>query len=208
VLDTILVLLHPISPFLTEELWAETAPDAGRPGLLISSCWPHLRGEWLDPAADREIGLVIAAVSEGRSLRAELNVPPAARPDLIIVGARPEERLMLEANGAMIAHTLRSGEMTFASVPPPGAVPFVAAGVSLALSVGSLIDLAGERERLAKDIAARGADIDKTARKLANPDFVSRAPEEVVEENRERLADAEAARARLAAMLERLSVLA
>jgi valyl-tRNA synthetase len=74
--------------------------------------------------------------------------------------------------------------------------------------VGDLIDLAGERARLAKDIATRDIDIDKSARKLANPDFVSRAPEEVVEENRERLAEAEAARARLAAMLERLSVLA
>jgi valyl-tRNA synthetase len=208
VLDVILALLHPISPFLTEELWAQTAPPGGRRSLLISAPWPEFQSAWLDPAADREIGLVIAAVAEGRSLRAELNVPPAARPDLVVVGAGAEEQAMLKANGAVIAHTLRSGEMIFASVLPPGAVPFVAAGVSFALAVGALIDLAGERARLAKDIAARGADIDRTARKLDNPDFVSRAPEEVVEENRERLAEAEAARARLAAMLERLSVLA
>jgi valyl-tRNA synthetase len=98
--------------------------------------------------------------------------------------------------------------MIFAPVLPPGAVPFVAAGVSFALAVGALIDLAGERARLAKDIAARDADIDKTARKLANADFISRAPEEVVEENRERLAEAQAARARLSAMLDRLAALA
>jgi len=207
-LDQILALLHPVSPFLTEELWAQTAPNAGRPSLLISAPWPELPGHWRDPAAEKEIGLIIATVTEGRSLRAELNVPPGGRPDLIVIGAGFEERLMLETNRAVIAHTLRAGEMTFASVLPAGAVPFVAAGVSFALLVGALIDLAGERARLAKDIAAWSADIDKTARKLANADFVSRAPEEVVEENRERLADAEAARARLAAMLERLSVIA
>jgi valyl-tRNA synthetase len=208
VLDTILTLLHPLSPFLTEELWAQTAPAGVRPSLLISAPWPDLEDGWRDAAAEKEIGLVIAAVTEGRSLRAELNVPPAARPDLIIVAASPDERLMLEANGAVIAHTLRSGEMIFAPVLPPGAVPFVAAGVSFALAVGALIDLAGERARLAKDIAARDADIDKTARKLANADFISRAPEEVVEENRERLAEAQAARARLSAMLDRLAALA
>ena len=204
----ILKLLHPITPFITEELWAQTVPSQGRGGLLISEAWPDLPDTWLDPEGDAEIGLVIAAVAEGRSLRAELNVPPGARPDLVVVDASADQRRAIEANAAVIGHTLRCGEITFVSALPSGAVPYVAAGATFALSVGAHIDLSAERTRLAKEIAARSADADKTARKLANPDFVSRAPVEVVEENRERLAEAEAARQRLSAMLERLSALA
>jgi len=83
-------------------------------------------------------------------------------------------------------------------------VPFLAEGASFALPVAEFIDLAAERARLVKEIAALAADIDRTAKKLANPDFVGRAPEEVVEENRDRLAEAEAAKARLDAALKRL----
>jgi valyl-tRNA synthetase len=208
VLDVILRLLHPISPFITEELWSQAAPAQGRGGLLISEAWPDLPDAWLDADADGEIGLVIAAVTEGRSLRAELNVPPGARPDLVVIEPNAEQRRAIEANAAVIGHTLRSGEITFAAALPSGAVPYVAAGATFALTVGAHIDLSAERVRLAKEIAARSADAEKTARKLSNPDFVSRAPVEVVEENRERLAEAEAAKARLSAMLERLEALA
>jgi valyl-tRNA synthetase len=208
VLDVILRLLHPISPFITEELWAQAAPVQGRRGLLISEAWPDLPDAWLDADADAEIGLVIAAVTEGRSLRAELNVPPGARPDLVVIEPSADQRRAIEANAAVIGHTLRSGEITFAPAMPSGAVPYVAAGATFALAVGALIDLSAERVRLAKEISARSADAEKTARKLANPDFVSRAPVEVVEENRERLAEAEAARERLSVMLERLEALA
>jgi valyl-tRNA synthetase len=207
-LDLILMLLHPISPFVTEALWRETAGQGGRSGLLIASRWPDLDETLADAAAEAEVGLVIAAVAEGRSLRAALNVPPGARPDLIVVAADADQTRRLTANRAMVAHTLRSGEMSFAGAVPPGAVAFVAAGVTFALAVGAHIDLPAERARLAKEIATRAADADRTAKKLANADFVSRAPPEVVEENRERLAEAEAARDRLSGILETLASLA
>ncbi|HWE98405.1 MAG TPA: valine--tRNA ligase [Caulobacteraceae bacterium] len=204
-LDQILKLLHPISPFVTETLWRETAPAGGRANLLIVERWPDLDEAWVDAAARDEIGLVVAAVSEARSVRAELNVPASARPHLFVVEASAAQRSALEANASMLAQTLRSGALKFAAAPP-SAVVFVVQGATFALDVGSLVDLPTERARLAKEIAARSADIDKTAKKLANADFVSRAPEEVVEENRERLAEAEAARDRLSQMLERLAV--
>jgi valyl-tRNA synthetase len=205
VLEVILKLLHPVAPFITEELWAQTAPE-GRPreGLLIGAAWPELPGDYADPAAEAEIGLVIAAVMEGRSVRAELGVPPGARPDLIVTEAGDAQRRALEASAAVIGHTLRIGAMRFEPAPPPGSVAFVAQGVALALDVKGLIDLAAERARLSKEIAAQSADIDRTARKLANADFIGRAPLEVVEENRDRLAAAEQARARLQAILARL----
>ncbi len=205
VLETILKVLHPVAPFITEELWAQTAPE-GRPrdGLLISTAWPDLPDTYADEDAETEINLVIAAVTEGRSVRAELNVPPGARPDLIVAEAADAQRRAFEANAAVIGHTLRIGALRFESPAPAGAVGFVAGGAALALDVKGLLDLPAERARLAKEIAAQSADIDKTAKKLANADFVRRAPPEVVDENRDRLAAAEQARARLEAILLRL----
>jgi valyl-tRNA synthetase len=205
VLETILKLLHPVAPFITEELWAQTAPE-GRPraNLLIVERWPDPPDSYADPAAEAEIGLVIAAVTEGRSVRAELNVPPGARPDLVVAEASPLQEQALRANAQIIAQTLRAGALRFGEAVPDGAVGFVAAGAALALDVKGLIDLPAERARLAKEIATQVSDIDKTARKLGNADFIGRAPPEVVEENRDRLAAAEQAKARLEAILARL----
>ena len=88
--------------------------------------------------------------------------------------------------------------------PAKGAAPFVVGGATFALPVADFVDLAAERARLGKEVATLAADIDRTAKKLANREFVARAPEEVVEENRERLAEAEAAKAKLDAALQRL----
>jgi len=204
-LDLLLKLLHPIMPFMTEELWEKTAAEGPpRDSMLITAPWPELPGAYADDAAAAEMALVIAAISEGRSVRAELNVPPAARPPLLVTEAGPRERRILEENAEAIRQLLRVGEIRFDSAADAGAVPYLAEGASFALPVAEFIDLAAERARLAKEVAALAGDIDRTAKKLANPDFVARAPEEVVDENRERLADAEAAKGRLDAALKRL----
>jgi valyl-tRNA synthetase len=205
-LDVILKLLHPIMPFLTEELWAQTA-DLGAPrpeGLLISARWPELAVSLLDPRSEAEIGLVIEAISEGRSVRQELNVPLSARPPLLVVEASDAQRQVLQANAPLIAQLLRVAEVRFEGAVPPGAIPYVVSGATLALPVAEFIDLAAERARLSKEVASLASDIDKVAKKLGNADFVARAPEEVVEENRERLAESQAAKAKLEAALARL----
>ena len=211
VLDEILKLLHPIMPFLTEELWEKTA-DLGAPrphrGFLMTAPWPELGPELadalVDAAADAEIGLIIEAISEGRSVRQELNVPPSARPPLLVVDASAEQRRVLQASAPLIAQLLRVAEVRFADAVPEGAIPYVVAGATLALPVAAFIDLSVEKARLAKEVAGLAAETQKLAKKLDNPDFVARAPEEVVEDNRERLAEAEAAKAKLEAALKRL----
>jgi valyl-tRNA synthetase len=204
-LDLLLKLLHPIMPFMTEELWEKTAADGPpRDSMLITAPWPDLPDAYADEAAAAEMALVIAAISEGRSVRAELNVPPAARPPLLVTEAGPRERRILQENAEAIRQLLRVGDIRFDAAADAGAVPYLAEGASFALPVAEFIDLAAERARLAKEVAALAGDIDRTAKKLANPDFVARAPEEVVDENRERLADAEAAKGRLEAALRRL----
>jgi valyl-tRNA synthetase len=208
VLDLALTLLHPVMPFLTEELWGQTAGvGAARAhrGHLMTAPWPDLPQSLIDEAAEAEIGLMVAAIGEGRSVRAELNVPVAARPPLLVLDAAAGQRAVLEANAAVITQMLRVEGLRFVDAIPAGAIPYVVDGATLALPVAEYIDLAAERGRLTKEIASLAADIERTARKLANADFVARAPEEVVEENRERLAEAEDAKAKLEAALARLS---
>jgi valyl-tRNA synthetase len=205
-LDVILKLLHPVMPFLTEELWTQTA-DLGASraeGMLITAAWPALPDSLIDAAAEAEIGLVVAAVSEGRSVRAELNVPHSARPPLLVIEATDAQRAVFERNAQVIAQTLRISEVRSEATAPEGAIPFVVNGATLALPVAEFIDLAAERGRLAKEIAAHASDIAHVNKKLGNPDFVARAKEEVVEENRERLAESEAAKMKLESALARL----
>jgi valyl-tRNA synthetase len=211
VLDVILKLLHPVMPFITEELWGQTADlgaARGEGGQLMTARWPDLPASLVDPAADAEVGLIIEAISEGRSVRAELNVPPSARPPLLVVEASPAQRQVLEASAPLIGQLLRVSDVRFVDAAPEGAIPYVVEGATLALPVAEFIDLTAERARLSKEVANLAADIEKTAKKLGNPDFVSRAPEEVVEENRERLAEAEAAKAKLEGALARLTAAA
>ena len=207
VLDQAMTLLHPVSPFLTEELWRETAEAAGvaRDRMLIASDWPDLPPSLVDAAAEAEIGLVIAVVTEGRSVRAELGVPPSAKPALVVTDVAPAARAALERNAAVIASTLRVAGLRFDDEPPTGSVRFVAEGVGLALPVAEIVDLAGERARLSKEVGRLDGEIERFEKKLGNADFVGRAPAAVIEENRAKLADAQGARAKLQAALERLS---
>ena len=207
-LDLILKLLHPVSPFLTEELWGKLAENGpARDGMLINASWPDLPAAWIDSSADAEIGWVVELVTGVRSLRAEMNVPPGAKIPLTLTAAGPETRARLARHNDLITTLARLESAREADAPPTGSAPFVIGEATAALSIADFIDLAAERARLAKDIAGLDADIDRTAKKLGNADFVARAKEEVVAETREKLADAEAAQAKLKAVLARLDAM-
>jgi valyl-tRNA synthetase len=209
VLDQCIKLLHPVSPFLTEELWARLGESGpARAGMLIIEPWPVLPAAYEDAAAAGEINWLIDLISEIRSIKAEMNVPPAARPPLTLSGAGPESRDRLSRHRDLILSLGRLQSADEAAAAPAGAVPFVVGEATGALAIAEFIDIAAERARLVKDIAGLDADIERTAKKLGNPDFVARAPEEVVEENRERQAAAEAAKAKLQAALARLETVA
>ena len=207
VLDVILKLLHPVMPFITEELWQSTADlgAARAEAQLMTARWPDLPASLVDAAADAEIGLIIDTITEGRSVRQGLNVPLSAQPPLLVVEASADQRRVLTDSAALVARLLRVSDVQFVDTAPAGSIPYVVDGATLALPVAEFIDIAAERARLTKEVGALSADIEKTGKKLANADFIARAPEEVVEENRERLADAEAAKAKLEAALSRLS---
>jgi valyl-tRNA synthetase len=204
-LQTCLRLLHPISPFITEALWAEFGDLAE--GMLITAAWPDLPDAWIDAEADAEMAWLTALIDEIRSIRAETNVPPQARAPLVLVGANAQTRDRLARHHALIERLARLSSIDLADAVPAGAVQFVIGEASGALAIAEVIDVVAERARLAKEIAALAGDAERTAKKLANADFIARAPEEVVEENRERLAEAQSARAKLEGALERLAAL-
>ena len=207
-LDVCLKLLHPVMPFVTEELWGKLAEfGAARDGMLITAKWPVFPEAWLDADAEAEIDWVIALVSEVRSIRSEMNVPPSARAPLTLVGAGEVAKARLVRNRDLIVSLGRLESVKEAETAPAGAVPFVIEEVTAALSIAGFIDLAAEKARLAKEIANFAGDIERTAKKLDNPDFVARAREDVVEENRERLTESKIAKAKLESAMDRLVAL-
>jgi valyl-tRNA synthetase len=204
-LDVILKLLHPVMPFITEELWEKTAEfGPGRDTMLISAQWPELPADWIDAEAEAEIGWLVETVGEIRSIRAEMNVPPSAKPALTVVGAGAETKARLARHRDLLLTLARLDSAREAGAAPAGSVPIVMGEATGALAIAEFIDLAAEKARLTKEIAGHVGEIEKVGKKLGNPDFLARAKEEVVEENRERLAEAEAAKAKLEAALSRL----
>jgi valyl-tRNA synthetase len=207
-LDVCLKLLHPVMPFVTEELWSKLAEfGAPRDSMLISAKWPVFPDAWVDAEAEAEIGWVIELVSEVRSIRSEMNVPPSARAPLTLIGAGEIARGRLARNRDLIVTLGRLDSAKEADAPPAGAVPFVLGEATGALAIAEFIDLAAEKARLKKEIASFAGDIERTAKKLDNPDFIARAREDVVQENRDRLLESEAAKAKLEAALTRLSAI-
>jgi valyl-tRNA synthetase len=197
VLDQIFALLHPFMPFLTEELWAikgEEGPP--RAQLLALGPWPEL-GIDEDENARAEINWLIDLVSEIRSVRSEMGVPAAAQLPLTLVGASATIASYARNWGETIQRLARVTQIELADSAPAGSAQMIVGGAVAAIPLAGVVDIAAERTRLGREIAKERKDVASVDAKLANADFLARAPEEVVEENRERR---EAANARIAKM--------
>jgi valyl-tRNA synthetase len=198
--DEILKLLHPFMPFITEELWAVTAQPE-RKAMLALSDWPSLDG-LADDKAEAEIGWVIDLVTAIRSIRAEMNVTAAI--PLVLAGASAETRARATRWADFIKRLARVSEISSAASAPHGSVQLVVRGEVAALPLKGVIDLAAERTRLGKEMAKADSDIARVDGKLNNANFVARAPEEVVEEEKEKREEAVGRKAKIAEALERL----
>jgi valyl-tRNA synthetase len=201
-LDEILKVLHPFMPFITEELWAVTAEQGPkRSQVLALSHWPKLNG-LTDAAAEAEIGWVIDLVTAIRSIRAEMNI--TAQIPLVLAGASAETKARAARWAEFIQRLARISEISSAASAPAGSVQLVVRGEVAALPLKGVIDLAAERARLAKEMQKAQADIARVDAKLSNANFVARAPEEVVEEEKEKRAEAAARQTKIAEALARL----
>jgi valyl-tRNA synthetase len=202
--DQILKLLHPFMPFITEELWARTAEHAApRASLLIEAEWPALA--FADEGARDEMRWLIDLVSGVRSVRAEMNVPPSAKIALVLKDASAETRARLHRNLDSIMTLARLASAHPADTLPAGSAQFVLGEATAALPLGDVIDFARERARLEKELKKALDEIARFDAKLGNEQFVSKAPEDVLTEQREKRADAAALAERLGEAVKRLA---
>jgi valyl-tRNA synthetase len=203
VLGRVVHLLHPIMPFVTEEVWENLAgPEAG---LLLTASWPDLLAEPTEPAASIEMEWVVQAISALRALRAEVRVPSAARIPVLLKDAQPVAAERIERHREHFIRLARVDGFEPVATVPAGGVQTIVDGATLILRLGDIVDLAGEKARLGKEISRLDTELAKIAAKLANPDFLTKARAGVVEEQRERELDTRRDRARLMAAYERLA---
>ena len=204
VLAQLLHLLHPLTPFVTEELWERRYDAPG--GLLIGARWPELGPELIDETAEAELDWLIRLVTALRGARSELGVPAAARLKLEVRDPAPTTAARLERHGAAIRRLARCASIDIATGPSPGgAVQVVVDEATYALPLAGVVDLEQERRRLDRELAKAAAQLERFDQKLANPHFLGRAPAEVIEEQRARRAEAEQTRQKLEAARARIA---
>jgi len=193
VLDQIYALLHPFMPFITEELWAiKGAEGEAREDMLALAQWPRL-AELEDVEAEAEVGWIVELISEVRSLRAEMNLG-GAEIALVVVGADKSAQARAAHWEDTLKRLARLSGVSFADAAPKSSAQLLVRGVLVTLPLEGVIDLATEAKRLDKEIEKLEGEAKKLNAKLANPGFLAKAEEEVIDEHRERL---EATRARI-----------
>jgi valyl-tRNA synthetase len=204
VFGTILKLLHPAMPFVTEELW--THFGYGAECTLIRAAWPDAVTVTEAEAAREELDWVVQLVSEVRAMRSEMNVPPSVTVPLLLQGAAPATLARAARWIEPIRRFARATDVqALDGTPPRGVAQVVVGEATVMLPLADVIDFAVERARLTKERGKAEAEAKKVVAKLGNADFVARAPAEIIEENRERLATFEAEMQRLDAALARIA---
>jgi len=202
VLDRCMILLHPMMPFITEELWATTGQRAK---MLVHTDWPEADLSLADPAADREMGWVTGLIDEIRSARAQMHVPVGLKIDLVATTLSDEARQAWARNEVLIKRLARVESLTEAASAPKGSVSIALEGAAFAMPLEGIIDIAEEKARLSKALEKLGKEIGGLKGRLNNPAFVASAPEEVVDEARANLEAREDEAAKLDAALKRLA---
>jgi valyl-tRNA synthetase len=204
VLEILLQLMHPLMPFVTEELWDYFG--YGEPGSLIAAGWPEPFAVPGATDAVAEVSWVVRLISEIRTVRSEMNIPPAAKSAVLLQGAAPETLARAARWQEQIFRMARASEIgPVTGEIPRGSAQAVLDEATIILPLAELIDLDAERKRLQAQRAKTAADLDKVTAKLADQTFVARAPEAIIEENQERREKFAAEIARLDAALARIA---
>ncbi|WP_101065427.1 valine--tRNA ligase [Roseovarius salinarum] len=205
VIDQCLVMLHPIMPFITEELWGLLGT---RDTMLVHADWPgHTAAGLADPEADREMTWVISLIENIRSARAQVHVPAGLYVPVLVTELDAAGQAAWESNAALIKRLARIDSIERVDSLPRGCITVAVEGGSFGLPVADLIDVAEEKARLEKTLGKLEKEMGGLRGRLDNPKFLQSAPEDVVEEARENLAVKEDEAARLRAALERLAEL-
>ena len=205
ILDALLRLLHPIIPFVTEELWLELCGRTGRDSATIMlEAQPRPESFEVDAEAEAEIDWLKAFVMGVRQVRGEMSIAPGKRLPVRLAGATGPDRARVDRHEALLKSLARLNDIGFVDSADAvsGAAVALVDRVTILVPLEGLIDMAAERARLGKQIGRASDDRERSRKKLANPQFVANAPAAVVDRERERAA---ALDERLAQLKERLS---
>ena len=184
VLDNILKLLHPIMPFISEELWQSIDE---RDEMLIVAEWPDLPQSLVNDTASDDVNWLIGAISAIRSVRSEMNIPPSKKGAMVVIGASEATLARIGKYTDSFEQMARVDGWSAEDSAPKGSLQCVVGEATIALPLAGLIDLDAEKARLSKEMQKAQVEIDKIEKKLSNPNFVERAPETVVAEQKSRL---------------------
>ena len=201
VIDHCLILLHPIMPFITEELW-ETLSK--RNEMLVHCDWPEYDSALIDHAADLEMNWVVNLIESIRSARAQLRVPAGLKIPMIFLEMDSEAKQAWENNSEMIQKLARITELTSADEIPKGSIAISAKGASFALPLEGIIDVEEEKKRLSKSLDKLQKEISALKGRLQNSKFIESAPEEVILETQENLVLREEEEAKLSSAASQL----
>ena len=203
VLDQALKILHPFMPYVTEALWAETGT---RDTLLITAPWPQLDG-LEDNDAQAEIDWLIGLVTNIRRVRAEMNIPPGAQLNAVIVGASEQTSARFARQDVLVKRMARLASVTMSDTVPEASAQTILGEATIALPLAGIIDFDAERGRIGKEITKLEGEISRLEKKLGNERFVANAKPSVVQEQRDKLADYTIQRTKMTEALERLAAM-
>ncbi len=207
VLENLLRLAHPIMPFITEEIWQRAAPIAGVEGeTIMNRPFPSHRPSLVDEAAETEMAWVMQFILGIRKIRGEMNIAPARPVPVLLANASNDDRVLAEKHRHFLDFLARTESIEV--LPPddhgPESATALVGEMKVLIPLAGLIDKAAEIKRLEKEIARLLADAERTEKKLGNPSFVDKAPEAVVQKERDKLEEAKKALASLQAQLEKI----
>jgi valyl-tRNA synthetase len=205
-LETTMRLFHPFAPFVTEEIWQKLPKPPQLPGSLMITVFPRADQQWIDPAAEAEMQILQDVVSTARMLKQTYNIPPAQSIGIELRVTNDASRATLEKYSQMVEGRakVKATIATSGDAAPGSAKAFVGSEIQVLMPLGGLIDPVAEKTRIQKDIGKGEKEISSLEKKLGNQDFLSRAPEEVVAEIRQRLADEQQ---RLKLLVEAIDIL-
>ena len=210
VLDQILLILHPVMPYITEELWDKISDN--RSSMLMSASYPKFDETLIDRAAEAEVDLSIRLIGDIRGVRSEMNVPPGAEVPIYLVDATDAMKAAVSAQEAQVKRLARVAEIGFKGqgdieAIAKGAIQTVVDGVTVFVSVADFIDVAAEKSRLEKEIQGKAKYIKGQEGKLSNENFVSRAPDHIVATEKAKLEEAKDTLAKLNEAYDRIAAM-
>ncbi|CAH1042101.1 valine--tRNA ligase [Halomonas sp. TD01] len=200
VLETILRLAHPMMPYISEEIWQRVAPLAGTfvgdGASIMLQAWPEADESKIDEQATRDIEWLKGVIIAVRNIRAEMNIAPGKPLDVLLTKGKPEDAERLESNRHFLAKLAKLESATWLSNPDdaPLSATQLVGDMEVLVPMADLIDKDAELKRLAKEIEKQDKLIGGIEKKLGNEGFIAKAPEAVVEKERGKLAEFQAAK--------------